>query len=175
LSFHKIDYSAISQAVTNVTFLQFIWGTNYGPPAPVNSIYQLETFINYLITHVSPNNILVGNSIISYDWQLPYISGSSFANSLSLNSSIRLAGEVNAVIQFDEVSQSPFFTYIQEEVINHIVWSVDARSIDALMDLVTQSNLNGAGFWNLMTYNAQVWLVINSQFEIQKLIPSKFD
>jgi spore germination protein len=175
LSFHKIDYNSISQIVTNITFLQFIWGANYGPPSPVNSIYQLEAYVNYLITHVSPKNILVGDSIISYDWQLPYIPGSSSANSISLNSSLRLAKEYNGTIQFDTISQSPFFTYIHRDSTDHIVWSVDARSISSLMNLVTRYELNGASFWNLMTYTAQLWLVINSQYEIEKLIPSKFN
>ncbi|OYP11268.1 hypothetical protein CG709_08940 [Lachnotalea glycerini] len=118
---------------------------------------------------------MVGLSLVSYNWQLPYIPGSSYANSLSLNSSLRLAQEENAVIQFDEVSQSPYFTYINGETSEHIVWSVDARTISSLSDLITQYNLHGAGFWNLMVYTEQLWLVVNSQYEINKFLPNIFD
>lgn len=175
LTFDKIDYSVLNTKVNGIIFLQFIWGTNYGPPLPVNSIAKIKSFIDYAITNISSTSIAVGLSIISYDWQLPYIPGNSYANSLSLNSALRLAQDKGVSIQFDEVSQSPFFTYIQLETSEHIVWSVDARTISSLVDLINQYELQGAGLWNLMIYTAQLWLIINSQFEIEKLIPDKFN
>lgn len=175
LVFEEIDYSKISEAVDCITFLQFIWGTNYGPPLPVNSINTLKTIVDSALTTLNSNKLQVGYSLISYDWQLPYVPGTSYANSLSINSSIRLALDVGVTIEFDMVSQSPFFNYSQGDNSQHIVWTVDARSFEALMQLITSEDLNGASFWNLMVYTAQLWLVINSQFEIIKLIPSKFD
>lgn len=158
-----------------ITFLQFIWGTNYGPPLPVNSIYKLKTIVVSALTTLQSKKLLVGYSLISYDWLIPYNPGTSYANSLSINSSIRLAQDVGATIEYEVVSQSPFFNYLQGADSKHIVWTVDARSIEALMQLITSEDLCGAGFWNLMVYTAQLWLVIISQFEIIKLIPSKFD
>lgn len=175
LVFDEIDYSKITQAVDKITFLHFIWGTNYGPPMPVNSIFQLETIMNSVLKSIEPKELMLGYSLISYDWLLPYIPGTSYANSLSINSSMRLAQDVGATIAFDEISQSPFFNYLQGPASEHIVWSVDARSINALLKLIINNDLCGAGFWNLMTYTAQLWLVINSQFEILKLIPNIFD
>lgn len=175
LVFDEINYSNIAESVDRITFLQFIWGTNYGPPLPVNSIYKLRAVVESALTTLQSKQLLVGYSLISYDWQLPYVPGTSYANALSINSSLRLAQDVGATIEFDLVSQSPFFNYIQGDKSEHIVWAVDARSIEALMQLITSDDLCGASFWNLMVYTAQLWLVINSQFEIIKLIPNKFD
>lgn len=172
-TFDKINYSVFSDYVENIMFLQFIWGTNYGPPLPVNSIERLEPFIEYATSIVPSDKILAGNTLISYDWSLPYIPGVTYANSLSIQSALRLALDSGSVIQFDEPSQSPFFNY--KNANQHVVWTVDARSIEALVNLIRKYNLDGAGFWNLMIYAAQLWLVINSQFEIIKLIPSIFD
>jgi spore germination protein len=174
LTFDKINYGTVS-VVNEITFLQFIWGTNYGPPMPVNSIFKIESFLDFAITTVPPDKISIGVSLISYDWQLPYIPGTSYANSLSLNSALRLARDAGVAIEFDTVSKSPYFTYIQAPSEEHIVWSVDARTLSALADLVIEYGLNGAGFWNLMVYTAQLWLIMNTQFEIEKLIPNKFD
>jgi spore germination protein YaaH len=172
-TFDKINYSVFSDYVESIMFLQFIWGTNYGPPLPVNSVERLEPFIEYATSIVPSDKILAGNTLISYDWSLPYIPGVTYANSLSIQSALRLALDVGSVIQFDEPSQSPFFNYKNSS--QHVVWTVDARSIEALVNLIRKYNLDGAGFWNLMIYAAQLWLVINSQFEIIKLIPSLFD
>lgn len=173
--FEKIDYASIGEVVNDVSFLQFIWGTNYGPPLPVNSIATLETFIDYVVTTIPPEKITVGNSLVSYDWKLPYIPSKSYANSLSINSALSLAHDMNAVIEFDDVSQSPFFTYLVDNIEQkdeHIVWSIDARSILALVELISELKLKGVSFWNVMIYLSQVWLVINTHYDVEKLLPN---
>lgn len=174
-NFDKVDYNAISPYISGIIFLPFIWGTNYGPPVPVNSIQTLQSNVDYAINLVPSDKILIGISLISFDWLLPYVPGTSYSNSLSISSALRLAYDTGSIIQFDKKSQSPYFHYVQGISSNHIVWSVDARTIDALMKLISNYHLNGAGFWNLMIYTPQLWLIINSQFEIEKLISSKFE
>jgi Predicted glycosyl hydrolase len=91
--------------------------------------------------------------------------------SLTLDHAIDLARNVGATIKFDDISQTPYFTY--ETTINgffaaHIVWFIDARSINALLELVIKYQLHGVGIWNITIYNSPLWLVINSQFDIEK-------
>lgn len=174
ITFDRLAYNTIADSVENITFLQFIWGVNYGPPLPVNSVERLRPFIEYVTSIVSPDKIIIGNSLISYDWPLPYVPGVTYANSLSINSALRLALDSGTVIQFDEPSQSPYFNYTTNSV-EHIVWTIDARSFDALVNLVREYNLEGAGIWNLMIYAAQLWLIIDSQFDSVKLLPNQFD
>ncbi|ROR30753.1 spore germination protein [Mobilisporobacter senegalensis] len=171
--FEKIDYSAISQYVNGMMFLEFIWGKNVSPPSPVCSYTNLKTLTEYVITLVPPEKLLIGKPIISFDWALPFIAGRSRAISLTLNATINLAQEVNAVIQFDEPSQTPYFYYYDFNFglpVEHIVWSIDSRSIHALEGLVLNYDLNGVGIWNIMIYYPQLWLIINSQYDIIKII-----
>jgi spore germination protein len=37
------------------------------------------------------------------------------------------------------------------------------------MDLVSKYGLAGTGIWNIMIYYPQMWLVINTQYEIIKI------
>ncbi|MFA9376667.1 MAG: LysM peptidoglycan-binding domain-containing protein [Lachnotalea sp.] len=174
--FEEIDYSFISENVTNMSFIQFIWGINYGPPLPVNSIKNIHTFMHYVIATVSPDKVTIGKSLVSYDWALPYVPGKSTANALSINSALNLARDTGAVIQFDDVSQTPFFIYklkTNATEVQHIVWTIDARSVSALIDLIAEFELNGCIFWNLMLYFPQLWLVINTQYEVEKIIQEK--
>ncbi|WP_099467981.1 LysM peptidoglycan-binding domain-containing protein [Konateibacter massiliensis] len=175
LSFEKIDYSPLSPLIDGITFIQFVWGVNYGPPMPANSIALLKSLVEYVTQTMQPEKLSAGASLISYDWRLPYTPGLSYANSLSLSSALRLASDTGAVIQFDEISQSPYFNYTIANGEEHIVWTTDARTINALVELVRTYNLNGVRLWNLMFYSSPIWLVINSQFDIEKLLPSKFD
>jgi spore germination protein len=175
--FEKVDYSGINQVVDALIFIQLNWSINLGPPAPVSSIYNLRTFVDYVINYVSPNKTLLGKPIISYDWTLPYVPERTFANSLTLESTLRLAYYVGASILFDETSQTPFFEYTRYSLSRpeeHIVWSIDARSIEAILELVSEYDLGGTGIWSIMVFIPQLWLLINSQYEIIKVIPDNF-
>lgn len=175
ISFERIDFSRISDFADSITFLQFIWSLNYGPPAPVSSAANLNSFVDYAIDYVPPEKFIIGKPIIAYDWILPYTPRNQAALTLTINSAIRLAIDVGAVINFDEESQTPFFEYTQTPIgspVNHIVWFIDARSFAALLSLINENNLNGAGVWNVMVYSPQLWLMINSQYNIIKLLPT---
>lgn len=178
LTFEEVDYSILSQYINGMAFLHFIWGVNYGPPLPVNSISNIRIFINYITTNVPPDMITIGVSLISYNWKLPYIPGKTYANSLTINSAHDLAREVGATIQFDDISQTPYFMYnlvTNESIDTHIVWSIDARTISGIVEIVSEFGLNGITLWNLMIYTPQLWLVINSQFDIVKFSPDTLD
>lgn len=175
-TFENIDYSLFSPLVDGITFLQYTWGTYYGPPGPVSSINLIRNLVDHVISMVPAEKIIIGKPLVAYDWELPYDPNNpdrSHANSLTLNSALALARDVGATIEFDEVSQTPFFRYQVTFVglaIDHIVWFIDARSIDALVKLIKEYRLAGSGIWNIMIYYQQMWTVINSQSEIVKLL-----
>jgi spore germination protein len=174
ISLEQIDYSSIGKVVDGITFLQFVWGINFEPPAPISSANLLRNFIDYLVQLVPPEKIIIGKPLIAYDWELPYVPGISRGNSLTLNSAIALANDVGATIEFDESSKSPFFKYSQSNLvakIEHIVWFIDARSINSLDKLIAEYGLEGTGIWSIMIYFQQLWSIINSQYEIVKVIP----
>jgi spore germination protein len=169
-----VDYSTISQRVSSLAFLSLIWGTNNGPPSPVISINAVRQFLDYTQTKVSADLISIGMPIIGYDWELPYVDGKTEANALTINAALSLAAEYGAVIQFDEPSQTPYFLYNRynnDLPVQHIVRFIDARTIDSLINLVSEYGLNGIGVWNIMVFYEQLWLIINTQYEIEKLIP----
>ncbi len=178
ISYSQIDYSGLSLTSESIMFTNLIWGINYGPPVPVTSISALQEFIEFAITIIAPERIVIGIPVLGYDWQIPYEAGRSEANSITVNSALSLAREVGAAIEFEQVSQTPYFMYNQYIVnvpILHLVRFVDARTIDALGNLISQYHLNGIGIWNIMTYYAQLWLVINSQYNIIKILPDQLD
>jgi spore germination protein len=173
IEFEKIDFTNIGQMIEGITILNYNWGFSFGPPAPVASVLLMRKFCNYIIKLIPPEKIEIGMPIIGYDWELPYTIGITKANSLTLESAIALAGEVGAVIQFDEDSQTPYFRYVDKKSgasLRHIVWFIDARSINAIVQLAVEYGFRGTGIWNIMNYYPQMWLVINTQYEIETLL-----
>lgn len=171
--YEKVDYSVLARLSDNLVFIHFVWGTNLSSPTPVSSISAIKDFLDYVTPIVPSAMIDIGMPTIGYDWVIQNGQNKTIAHSLSLDAAVNLARNTDSTIQFDEKSQTPFFLYTQPDMgspIRHIVWFIDARSIDALMDLVVEYGLAGTGVWNIMTYYNQLWLVINSQYEIETLL-----
>lgn len=162
------EYVDIGQVVDGTLLLSYEWGYSFGPPAAVTPANMVRYYLNYAVTQIPPEKIYLGIPVIGYIWQLPYVEGVSNANSISSVSAIDLASDVGATIHYDETSQAPFFIYKQTRVF--IVWFKDARSIDYLVKLVPEYGMKGIGIWNIMSYFPQMWLIVNSQYEIETVL-----
>ncbi len=169
ITFDPIDYSKIAVSVDAIVFTSYEWGTSYSCPssfAPVNVVREL---LNYVTQMVPPEKIFIGLITIGYDWQLPYVPGASGANSVTTDSAIQIAVEYGSAIRFNEPAQAPYFYYLENEENLHIIWFKDARSFDAIAGLVQEYGLQGLSIWTIMSFNTQMWFVINTQYNIEKL------
>lgn len=173
-AYQQIDYSKIGEYADRILLLSYEWGYSYGPPAAVTNVELVIDMLNYAIQQIPPDKIVFGLPIIGYDWELPFVKGVSKANALTTNAAINLALEMGAVIYYDEKAQAPYFNYKERNMlgaeIEHIVWFKDARSIDSLVKLTLAYKFDGVAIWNIMQYFEQLWLVINSQYEITTIL-----
>ena len=164
----NLNYSSISLFVDRIIFLDNIWNKRKEPPAPISNISLIRPFIENITSKVSSKLISIGKPLIGYDWIIPYTPGVA-ANLMSLNSTINLAYEQKAVIELDEISQTPHFYYNSSINQQHIVWFIDARSIKALGDVIIDYDLSGTGLWNLRSFYQQLFSIITATFNIVKL------
>lgn len=135
--------------------------------APINKVREV---VEYAVTQIERDKIFMGIPNYGYNWTLPFVQGTSRAQSLSNVAAVELAGQVGAYIQFDTTAQAPFFNYYDEQWRQHEVWFEDARSIRAKLDLANAFGLWGVGYWNLMRYFPQNWLVLNALYNIRRVL-----
>ncbi len=164
-----IDYTNLSQFVDTLQLLSYEWGYSYGPPACVTPINLARAVLDFTIRQVAPETILLGIPVIGYNWNLPYIIGESKANAITAENAIRIAETAGVPIQFSDISQAPYFFYENYNGELHIVWFKDARSINALLHLIPEYELQGVSIWNIMNYFSQLWLIINVNFDIENV------
>ena len=165
------DYRLIGDAVDAVQLMTYEWGFTYGPPMAVSPMYEVRDVVDYALSEIDNDKIMLGVPNYGYDWPLPYVPGTTAATPLGNQAALRLAKEVRAEIQYDPMSQAPFFRYFDvrgEKPVEHIVWFEDAKSVLAMLDLVEEKDLKGIGVWNAMRYFPQLWLVLNETFHIEK-------
>ncbi len=174
--FDNIDYSSISSLVDKIIFFENIWIKKMQPPSPISNISLIRPFIENITSKISPKYISLGIPLIGYDWIVPFVPGST-VNLLSLNSAVVLAYDQGAEIRLDEESQTPYFSYFRSIVgttEEHIVWFIDARSINALDEVILDYDLESSGIWNITSYNQQLFSITNATFNIIKL-PVEFN
>ncbi|WP_340002653.1 glycoside hydrolase family 18 protein [Oceanobacillus sp. FSL K6-0127] len=163
------DYAAHGEIADFVVLMTYEWGYSYGPPMAVSPIDQVRNVVDYALTVIPADKILLGQNLYGYDWTLPFVEGGEAARAVSPQQAIAIARENNAVIQYDTSAQAPFFTYTDAEGNEHEVWFEDARSIQAKFDMIRELDLLGIAYWKLGLAFPQNWLLLDDQFTITKL------
>jgi len=167
LLYEAHDYSAHGRYADEVIIMTYEWGFLYGPPMAVAPLDRVRKVIEYAVSEIPSEKILMGIPNYGYDWTLPYEPGSA-ARIISSPQAIEIAMEVGAQIQFDETAASPFFTYYDEEKRQHIVWFEDARSIYEKLRLVEAYNLGGVSYWTVNNKFNQNWVVLQGLYDVKK-------
>ncbi len=169
LLYEAHDYPTIGAAADRVLLMTYEWGYTYSQPmatAPVNNVRRV---LEYGVSVIDPDKILMGIPNYAYDWPLPYVRGETRAESLSNQEAIRIAAANNVTILFDEAGQVPHFNYTNEEGIAHAVWFDDVRSMNSKLRLIPELGLAGGSVWQIMNFFPGLWLVVNSIFTVEKL------
>lgn len=162
------DYVAIGEIVDRVIIMTYEWGYTYGPPLAVAPLDRVEEVLEYAVTVIPRDKILMGIPNYGYDWNLPYVPGTA-ARVVTNTGAVDLARNVGAFIQFDEPAQSPYFTYWTSTG-EHIVWFEDARSIDAKLRLAFDYGLAGVSYWTINRFFPQNWLVLDYLYDVIKVV-----
>jgi len=166
--YQGIDYAKLGQIIDDAMLLTYEWGYTTGVPSGTTPYETLKNLLSYSISQIPSEKINIGISKIGYIWELPYREGISKGQSVDYEHAIELAKEVGATILYDEVTKVAYFQYIS--TVEYVIRFRDARSVDAFVKLVGEYGLKGIGIWNIMKFFPQMWLIINSQYEIEKII-----
>nr|WP_312578427.1 glycosyl hydrolase family 18 protein [Sedimentibacter sp.] len=170
LLYEAHDYPSLGEIANKVLLMTYEWGYTYGPAMAVSPVDKVREVLDYAVTEIEPQKIIMGMPNYGYDFTIPYVQGESKADLLSNVEAVQLAEEVGAQIQYDETSKAPYFTYYDSDGKQHKVWFEDARSVEDKLKLYDEYNFDGVAFWNIMSYFPQSWLVINSLYDIEKVI-----
>ena len=157
--YEGIDYEALGANADAIFLMTYEWGYTYGPPMAVAPVNKVREVLDYAITRIPADKILMGIPNYAYDWTLPYVRGVTAARTIGNVEAVEIALENGVEIQFDQTALSPFFTYTKNGV-NHEVWFEDVRSIQIKLQLALEYGFLGVGYWNLMRPFRANWLLL---------------
>lgn len=164
------DYRGLGEAADLSLLMTYEWGYTYGPPMAVAPIDKVREVLDYGITQIPPEKILMGIPNYGYDWTLPFVQGQSVAENISNPEAVQRAANVGAQIQFDETAQTPFYRYTDTQGRQHEVWFEDERSLRAKLELVEEYGLAGVSFWTVMNPFPAASRLISQMYNVTKVI-----
>ena len=167
LLYEAHDYEAHGRIVDFVVLMTYEWGYRLGPPQAISPINQMRRVVEYARSVMPAEKIFLGFQIYARDWLLPHVKGQE-AETFSPQEAINRALKYGASIQYNSLTQSPFFRYTDEQGRGHEVWFEDARSAQAKFNLAKEFNLRGISYWALGYPYPQNWALLRDNFNIRK-------
>lgn len=161
------DYAALGAIVDHALIMTYEWGYTYGPPLAVAPINQVRRVIEYAVTEIPVAKIDLGIPNYGYDWPLPYERGVTAATTIGNVQAVQIAIAQGVEIQFDELAQSPFFTYTDAGV-EHEVWFEDVRSMEKKFELIKEFDLGGCSYWQIMRWWRANWKLLYKNFYVDR-------
>ena len=160
LLYEAMDYHLLGQSANTVFLMTYEWGYTYGPPLPVAPLPNVRQVLEYALTEIPKEKIVLGIPNYGNSWPLPYERGVTKARLIGNVEANVIAAERGVEIQYDERYQSPFF-YYEIGGRRYEVWFEDVRSIYAKLQLAAEKDIRGVGYWNLMRPFRANWLLVN--------------
>lgn len=162
LLYEGMDYRLLGENADHVFLMTYEWGYTYSEPMAVAPLNKVRQVVEYALTEIPKEKILMGIPNYGYDWALPYQKGVTKARLIGNIEAVRIAAENGAEILFDETAQSPHFQY-WENGVQHEVWFEDVQSIASKLNLAVEYELKGVGYWNLMRPFRANWLMLEKE------------
>lgn len=170
LLYEAHDYPSIGATADYVLLMTYEWGYTYGPPMATAPVNNVRIVLEYGISEIDPDKILMGIPNYAYDWPLPFLRGQTQAEAFGNLEAVERAAEYRVTIEFDPLAQAPYYYYTNAQGIAHVVWFDDARSMEAKFRLIPEYELTGAGVWQIMKFFPQLWIVVNTLFDVEKVL-----
>ncbi|MED1205258.1 LysM peptidoglycan-binding domain-containing protein [Heyndrickxia acidicola] len=161
------DYQVHGEIADFVILMTYEWGWAGGPPLAVAPVNEVKRVLDYAVTVIPPNKILMGMPLYGRDWEIPWKQGTT-ARTISPQTALSLALEYNAAIQYHPTYLAPYFQYTEKTGQQHEVWFEDARSVQAKFNVMKQYGLRGGSYWVLGYPFPQNWVMQESNLLTEK-------
>lgn len=152
------NYSEISKYADEVIIMAYDEHWSGGTAGSIASINWVNNVINYAISTIPKEKILLGLASYGYDWA----SSGEKAKAYNIDQAYNVAQSYGASVLFDNDSKCPHFSYTQNGI-QHSVWFENGQSIGYKIDLVNKYDIGGIAIWNLGQTNQDYWQTIKSK------------
>jgi len=147
-------YQAYAGIVDYTLLMAYDEHDNTGPAGSIAGQQWFETTLDRRMRTLAPSRTIVSIGSYAYDWN------GGHADDLTFESAVVAAHDSEATVNFDDATNNPHFSYIEDDQTKHDVWFLDA--VTAYNEIHASDIYRPAGYalWRLGSEDPSVWQVM---------------
>lgn len=138
------DYKEIGNIADQVIVMAYDYSYVNTAPGPIAPLWWVQNVADYMVKQMAKEKVIMGLATYGYDWA----KGSKGAT-VTFSKLEAVKSKYNVKALFDEKSQSPYYTYYDEQGKSHEIWMENQRSLQAKVTLSKERQLGGVAFWRI--------------------------
>ncbi|MCD2195927.1 glycosyl hydrolase family 18 protein [Actinomycetospora endophytica] len=150
------DYAAIGAAADEVRLMTYDYHWQTSPPGPLAPSGWVHDVLAYATTVIPREKLVVGLDAAGYDWV------GNQAQVLSFAQATQLAASHGVTVQFDPLSQSPWFRYTDARGTEHEVWFENTASSQAKRSVAASFGVTNVFLWMFGPPDPTLWGALGS-------------
>jgi spore germination protein YaaH len=149
------DYRAIGAAVDEVRIMTYDYHWPTSEPGPVAPTGWVDQVISYTVRRVPRDKVIIGIPLFGYDW----VHGGT-GEPVTWDQVQTLVRTHQVAVNYDSTSHASWFTYLDHERRERIVWFEGDRGMTAKLRLARAHRIAGAFLWRLGGESPQTWQLL---------------
>jgi cellulose synthase/poly-beta-1,6-N-acetylglucosamine synthase-like glycosyltransferase/peptidoglycan/xylan/chitin deacetylase (PgdA/CDA1 family)/spore germination protein YaaH len=151
-------YAAFARVVDYTLLMAYDEHENSGTAGSLAGQTWFETTLDRRMKLLAPNRTLVGIGSYGYDWN------DNEVESLTFEEAVIAAHDSDAKIDFDDATNNPHFSYIEDDHTKHDVWFLDG--VTAFNEIHAADVYQPAGYalWRLGSEDPSIWQVMGRAY-----------
>ena len=139
---YAFDYEKLGSIVDYFIIMAYDEHYVSSNAGPIASINWVKNILDYSTKLVPSEKIILGLALYGYDWS------NNKGQAIASKNVYNIASKNNASIEWDNLSKTPHFSYVKDGVY-HELWYENEQSLKLKINLSSNYNLGGIGFWRL--------------------------
>jgi len=165
----KFDYNKLDDVNDFVVVMLYDQNTKDGDPGPIASQQWIEQMADKVFSKMDSEKVVLGLGNFCYDWRFTTDSdgnmhslGGAWAMSdsnsqPSESEALGRANDAGATIKMDPDDLNPYFTYSDNNNVDHIVYMLDAVTAYNQIIALKGYQPRGAALWRLGSEDPSIW------------------
>ena len=154
----KWPYGAYAKLVDYTILMAYDEHDQSDEPGSLAGESWYETTLDQRMKVLAPDRTIIGVGSYAYDWN------GGPADSLTFQDAIAAAQDSGANIVFDDATNNPHFSYMEDGNIRHDIWFLDGATVFNQIHAADVYEPAGYALWRLGTEDPSVWSVFGRNY-----------
>lgn len=156
------DYPGLAPHVDHLVLMGYDYSWAGGPPGPVSPLWWLRKVLDYTLTCVPREKVVLGLPFYGRHWVVVE-SGASKSRGVGAGEVAEILARPGLQPAWDEEARCPVIRFFEDDK-EQVVYYENLDSIGFKLRLATEYDIEGIAFWRLGMEDPGMWEMVRREF-----------